>query len=298
MPDLNNEPLTFMAVHAHPDDEIFANGVTFARLAAEGIRTILITATRGEMGEIVDPALDETAKEAIFAKLGEVREGELEASARALNVHELCFLGYRDSGMAGTADNQNPASFYQANIDEAVRRLVKFIRQFRPQVISTYEPWGGYGHPDHVQAHRVTSLAFDAAGDGRFYPELNLPPWNPLKLYYSAIPRAMFQKAAEEMRAKGIDGPWNNPEMDTGSWGTPEDQITTRFEGQAYLENKINAFRAHKTQIAPNNFIFLIPEEFQKEILGFDFYTLARTRLAESPLPETGFEEDLFKGLR
>ncbi|MEI6044740.1 MAG: PIG-L family deacetylase, partial [Chloroflexota bacterium] len=188
-----NEQLTFMAIHAHPDDEVFVTGVTLARLAQEGVRTILVTATRGEVGEVVDPDLDVAGKEAISGKLGEVREEELKVAAEALGVSELRFLDYRDSGMVGTEDNKNPLAFYNANFDEAVRRVVKLIREFRPQVVTTYEPFGGYGHPDHVQVHRVSVAAFAAAGEPRLYSELGLEAWQPQKLYYTLIPRSLFQ---------------------------------------------------------------------------------------------------------
>ncbi len=298
MADIQTEQLTFMAVHAHPDDEIFGTGISFARLSSEGVRTVLVTATRGEFGEIVDPDLDEAGKAEVFKKLGQVREGELRDSVAALGVSELRFLDFNDSGMVGTKENQNPASFFQANFDEAVRRLVKLIRELKPQVMATYDPWGGYGHPDHVQAHRVTAIAFDAAGDPRFYPELGLEAWQPQKLYYTVIPRSWFQQLSKEMRERGVDGPWNNPEMDTDEWGTDDRVVTTRFDGREFIDNKIAAFRAHKTQIAPNNFMFIIPEEMQREGLGVEFFTLAKSNLPNYTRPAEGHEEDLFAGLR
>jgi len=298
MSDNQNEPLTFMAVHAHPDDEIFGTGVTFARLSSEGVRTVLVTATRGEVGEIVDPDLDEAGKEEVFRKLGEVREKELRDSVAALKVSELRFLDFRDSGMVGTPDNINPACFYQANFDEAVMRLVKLVRELRPQVMATYDPWGGYGHPDHVQAHRVTVAAFEAAGDPRFYPEMEFPAWQPQKLYYTVIPRFWFQQVSKQMREQGIDGPWNNPEMDVESWGTPDDQVTTCFEARDFIDQKVAAFRAHKTQIAPNNFMFMIPEDMRRDGLGIEFFGLAKSKLTTNTLPAEGYEADLFSGLR
>ncbi len=295
MSDNQSEQLTFMTVHAHPDDEVFGTGGTLARLGAEGVRTVLVTSTLGEVGEIVDPDLDEAAKQEVFKKLGQVREGELKASVAALGVKELRILGYRDSGMIGTEDNQNPQSYHRATFDEAVRKLVALIRELKPQVIATYDPFGGYGHPDHLQAHRVTAVAFDAAGEPRLYPDLG-PAWQPSKLYYTVIPRSFFQRVAEEMRAQGIDGPWNNPEMDTDSWGVPDDHVTTRYDVRDYIDHKMAAFRAHKTQIAPNNFMFVIPEEQRREGLGYESFQLARTGWG-FPRQE-GLEEDLFAGLR
>lgn len=297
MGDNEKEPLTFMAVHAHPDDEVFGTGGTLARLSAEGVRTILVTSTLGEVGEIVDPDLDEIGKQETFAKLGQVREKELRASVAALGVSELRLLGFRDSGMIGTEDNNNPDSFYRANFDEAVKRLVKLIRELKPQVLTTYDPFGGYGHPDHVQAHRVALVAYDVAGDARFYPDLELPSWQPSKLYFTAISRSFFQRVAEEMRAQGIDGPWNNPEMETDTWGIPDEEITTVFDVRDYVNQKIDAFRAHKTQIAPNNFMFVIPEERRREGLGYESFVLHRSKVPATYAEGTK-EADLFAGLR
>ncbi|HEX2913959.1 MAG TPA: N-acetyl-1-D-myo-inositol-2-amino-2-deoxy-alpha-D-glucopyranoside deacetylase [Chloroflexia bacterium] len=291
-----NVPLTFMTVHAHPDDEVFGTGGTLARLSNEGVRTVLVTSTLGENGEIVDPELDDAAKAAMFPRLGEVREQELKNSVAALGVHELRLLGFRDSGMAGTKENEDTASYHRATFDEAVKRLVKHIREFKPQVIATYDAFGGYGHPDHVQAHRVTTIAFDVAGDSRMYPELGLEAWQPSKLYYTALPRGFFQKMAAEMRAQGIDGPWNNPEMETDNWGTNDDVITTRFDVRKFMPKKLEAFRAHKTQISPDNFMFLVPQEKLTEGMGYEWFSLAKSKL---PLTQNGeLEEDLFAGLR
>ncbi len=299
MDEATTTPLTFMAVHAHPDDEVFGTGGTLARLAAEGVKTVLVTCTGGELGEIVDPDLDEAARAETFKHLGEVRAIELKNSAAALNVSELKLLGFHDSGMAGTEGNKLPESFHRATFDEAVRRLVKLIREYKPQVLASYDPFGGYGHPDHLQAHRITVAAFEAAGEPRLFAELDLPAWQPGKLYYTAISREFFQRTAAEMRARGIDGPWNNPEMETDEWGIPESEITTVFDVRDYVENKMQAFRAHKTQIAPNNFMFIIPEERRREGLGYEQFILARTKgLAPALFAENGKEQDLFAGYR
>jgi len=293
----NNEQLTLMAVHAHPDDEVFGTGATMARLSAEGVRTVLITCTRGECGEIVDPDMDEEAKKATFAKLGEVREGELRQAVAYLGINELRFLGFRDSGMAGTDDNKNPESFHQANFDEAVKRLVKYIREFKPQVVVTYNPWGGYGHPDHVQAHRVTVAAFSAAGDKRFYPNLDLEPFAPSKLYYTAIPRRTLIAAAEEAQKRGIDGPWNNPAFEIEEFADPDELLTTVYDGREYFEAKKKAFAAHKTQIAPNNFMFTMPEDMMREGMGHEYFQLSLGKIGPTD-PTDKMEHDLFADLR
>ncbi len=287
MTNPGSEPLTFMAVHAHPDDEVFDTGGTLARLAAEGIRTVLVTATLGEAGEVVDSGLDQVARKELYQKLHEVRLEELKASAEILHVNEVHILGYRDSGIAGSEHNKHPASFCRAPLDEAVKRLVALIRQSKPQVIATYDRKGGYGHPDHIQVHRITLIAFEAAGDPRLYPELGLDAWQPEKLYYMAIPRSILQRAALEMERLGIDGPWNVPHL-----GTDEELITTRIDVRDYVEDKLNAFRAHKTQIVPSAYMFTLPEEKRNDMLGYEWYILARSTLPTFQL--TGLEQDLF----
>lgn len=294
----NKETLTFMAVHAHPDDELFGTGGTFARLSHEGVRTVLITSTHGEAGDIFDPSMTEEERTYTFAHMGEVREKELAAAVAALGITEQCYLGFRDSGMVGTADNDNPASYYRATFDEAVKRLVKYIREFKPQVIVTYDPWGGYGHPDHVQSHRVTAIAFDAAADKRFYPELGLEPWQASKLYYTAFSRNMFKRTAEIMREKNIDGPWNNPQMDTDEWGVPDEFITTNFDVSDYVAQKKAAVKAHRTQMAPDNFMLVVPDELAGQVLGTESFILARTANGVSKPPAGQRENDLFDGLR
>ncbi|GCE30262.1 mycothiol S-conjugate amidase [Dictyobacter alpinus] len=287
-------PLTFMAVHAHPDDEVFGTGGTFAYYNEQGVRTVLVTATLGEEGEIVDPALDEQAKAAMFPRLGEVRREELKQAVAALDIQESRLLGFRDSGMAGRDSNQHPDSFHQANFAEAVKRLVALIREFKPQVIVTYDAFGGYGHPDHIQANRITNAAFDAAGEPRCYPELNLPPWQPSRLYYTAMPRSFMVQAMKAAQESGEPGPWNNPEMNTAIMGTPDEQISTRIDVRKYIDKKIQALTAHKTQIAPDNFVFTLPEEQRKQMLGYEHFVLVRSAIASH---HGELEQELFTNL-
>ncbi len=176
------ERLTLMAVHAHPDDESIGTGGVLARYADEGIRTVLVTCTGGEVGEIGDPTL------ATPDNLAEIRERELRAACEILGVAHLELLGYRDSGMVGTADNERPDAFARADLDAAAGRLVALIRRYRPQVLVTYDENGFYGHPDHVNANRITVRAFARAGDPAAYRDQGLEPWQPAKLYYTAVP--------------------------------------------------------------------------------------------------------------
>lgn len=290
MPDKQNTPLTFMTVHAHPDDEVFGTGGTLALLAAKGVRTVLVTATMGEEGEIVDPNLDEQAKNELFPRLAEERRKELQASVEALHIQELRLLGFRDSGMAGTPSNNHPNAFYKATFDGAVKRLVALIRELKPQVIVTYDAFGTYGHPDHIQAQRVTNAAFEAAGEPRCFPELNMEAWQPSKLYYTAMPRSFMVKMMEEAKQSDAAGPWNNPAMNTAIMGTPDEILTTRVDVRDYIENKMKAFAAHKTQIAPDSFVFTIPAEVRDQVFGYEYFVLARRAISKHEGP---LEQDL-----
>ncbi len=192
---------TLVAVHAHPDDECLPTGGILARYAAEGVRTVLVTCTGGEVGEIADPAL------ATPENLGEVRARELAESVRILGIDRAVQLGYRDSGMAGTADNDHPASFLHADLDRAIGRVVAILREERADVVVTYDENGGYGHPDHIRAHQVAVAAFRAAGDPTRYPEAG-PPWAPRKLYYAILTRSALRRFGEALRAAGVEVPF------------------------------------------------------------------------------------------
>src|SRR5262245_10301816 len=190
-----------MAVHAHPDDECMSTGGILARYTADGARSILVTCTDGAVGEIADPSL------ATPENLAEVRSRELDESVRILGISRLAKLGYRDSGMAGTPDNDNPASFNQADFEQAVEKVVRLVREERPQVIVTYDENGGYGHPDHIRAHQVAVAAFDAAADPARFPDAGAA-FAPTRLVYGVIPRSAFQRMAERIREAGIEMPW------------------------------------------------------------------------------------------
>jgi len=288
---VDGEQLTLMAVHAHPDDEVFGTGGVFARAAAEGMRTVLVTATRGDVGEINDPDLDPAeARE----RLAAIREEELRRACAILGIGELYFLGYRDSGMVGTPDNADPRNFHNAPPDEATGRVVALMRRTRPDVVVTYDPRGGYGHPDHIAAHRATVAAFDAAADPARYPEQDLPPWQPQKLYYAAFPREGLLRMREELQARGITMPFGEDEdFDPTSFTVPDDEITTRVDVGAYVAQKQAALQVHRTQISAEHFTQRMPADLARLMLGTESFTLVRS-LVPAPLPE----DDLFAGLR
>lgn len=279
--------LTLMAVHAHPDDEAIGTGGVLARYAGEGIRTVLVTCTNGEVGEIADPAL------ATPENLGEVRLRELRAACDILGVSELYLLGYRDSGMAGRPENDDPRSFHRAPLDEAVGRLVAVMRRERPQVVITYDENGFYGHPDHIQANRVTVAAFDAAADPSRYPAAG-PPWQPAKLYYIAVSRSRMTEMPRVLRAAGITPPFDGErEPDSAVLGTPDELITTSIDVAAQIERKHRALLAHASQMGEDVFFARLSPTLFAELFSVESFQLVR-----SLVPAPGREDDLFAGLR
>lgn len=260
-----------------------------ARYAAEGARTVLVTCTDGAVGEISDPAL------ATPDNLVEVRSRELDESVRILAVSRLVKLGYRDSGMAGTADNDNPASFHQANFDEAVERVVQVMRAERPQVVVTYDERGGYGHPDHIRAHQVAVAAFEAAGDARKFPAAG-PPWAVSKLYYTVFPRSAMMRFAERLREAGIEPPFGGANADAPAedteppFGVADDLVTTTVDVSAYLGAKRAALESHRTQMGPDQFFMQLPQDLFAEAFGRETF---QRKAGSGPTPEA----DLFAGL-
>ncbi|HEX8917479.1 MAG TPA: N-acetyl-1-D-myo-inositol-2-amino-2-deoxy-alpha-D-glucopyranoside deacetylase [Chloroflexota bacterium] len=281
---------TLMAVRAHPDDESIVCGGTLARYSAEGADTIVVTCTLGESGQIVDPTMN---ADEVRARLGEVRRLELEESCRILGVSSLEILGYRDSGMAGTPDNDNPASFNRADPIQAGDRLVALVRRYRPHVLLTDDETGGYGHPDHIMANRITVHAFERSGDPAYRQELGAP-WQPLKLYYGLFPRSQFIKLREEMEKRGLEVPWSDEEFDDteAAVGSPDSAITTTIDVGAFLPQKNASLRAHHTQIAPDDWWATLPADIGEQLFHSEYFQLAKSRV---DVPE--HETDLFTGV-
>ena len=284
------QPLCILLVHAHPDDECLSTGGVLARYAAEGIKTVLIIATGGEEGEIVVPELDTPEN---HARLREIRDQELACSVEALGVQHLERLGYRDSGMVDTPANSHPESFHMADKDDATRRLVRLIRQHRPQVVATYDERGGYGHPDHIACHLATLAAFDAAGDPARYTDTGAP-WTPLKLYYTAFPRQAVYTAWPRMRERGLKTPLDDPNFDTSRFTVEDDRITTIVPIHDYLPQKRRAIDCHVTPISKENPFLAMPEDISLELFGVENFIRVASRVE---VPE-GLEIDLFAGIR
>src|SRR4051794_159779 len=239
-------PRRLLLVHAHPDDETIGTGATMAKYAAEGALVTLVTCTLGEEGEILEPGLEHLAADRDDA-LGQHRIGELAAAMEALGVRDHRFLGgpgrWRDSGMMDTPANERPECFWRADLDEATRELVAVMREVRPQVVVTYDENGGYGHPDHIQAHRVAVAAFDKAGDPSYAPGTG-EPWQPAKLYYTAFPKSVLQAGIEAMKAAGHSDFFGVDSADDLPFGVPDDEVSTEIDASEYLDAKTAAMRA------------------------------------------------------
>jgi N-acetyl-1-D-myo-inositol-2-amino-2-deoxy-alpha-D-glucopyranoside deacetylase len=273
-----------LAAFAHPDDEAFGTGGTLARYAATGGQVALICATMGEVGEISDSSL------ATPETLPQVRAEELRCAAQILGVSELVFLGYRDSGMAGTPANNDPRAFANVSETEVVGRLVGLIRRWRPQVVVTFDPEGGYGHPDHIAIHRHTVTAFHAAADPARYPSQD-PSWQPARLFYTVIPRSLFRTMHRQLEAMGRDdGPFAEADLDNIGW--PDDEIHLSLDVSESMEAKWAALTCHKTQFGPQNPFRQLPREQARELMSREHFILAW------PEPEAGVHlADLFDGL-
>jgi LmbE family N-acetylglucosaminyl deacetylase len=275
---------SLMAIYAHPDDEAFGTGGAISGYTSKGMPVYLVCATRGEVGEISDPAL------ATPETLGCVREDELRCAAETMGVAQLIFLDYRDSGMAGTPENKDPRAFINAPEEEVVTSLVRLIRQLRPEVIMTFEPHGGYGHPDHIAIHNHTVTAFHAAGDPLQYPELGAP-WQAKRLFYTAISRSFFEDMRRQMIELGLD----TKDLDSlgdDSFGWPDEAINVHLDVSQTVESKWQALQCHRTQFGPGNLFRRLPEDKVKKLMSQEYFALAW------PEPARGLQlPDLFTGV-
>ncbi len=303
---MDNQTLTLMVVRAHPDDEVVGGGGALARYSHEGVNTVLVTCTRGEIGEIHDPDLSE---EEARPRLGDIRTAELACAVAVLGIKHAEQLGYRDSGMADTADNQDPRSFNMADLGEATGKLVRLIRQYRPDVLVTDNEYGGYGHPDHINCHRISVAAFDAAADPEQYPDMG-EAHQIKKLYYTSWNFKRWQALTEEMKARGLKSPFEDSEEEEAA-KTPEQREqeqaawmerlqkeqarqTTEIDTKEYAGLVRRAAYCHRTQFPQDSFFYTLPDELNELAFGFD--TFARIKsLVEVP---EGTETDLFAGIR
>jgi N-acetyl-1-D-myo-inositol-2-amino-2-deoxy-alpha-D-glucopyranoside deacetylase len=276
-----------LLLHAHPDDESIETGATMAKYAASGAEVTLVTCTLGELGEVIPADLAHLAWEA-DGGLGEYRIGELAAACAALGVTDHRFLGgpgrWRDSGMMGVATNDLPGCFWRADVDAAAAELLAVIREVRPQVMVSYDERGYYGHPDHIQAHRVARRAF-ALADGLVS-----------KLYATAMPRSALAKAV----GSPPPAPFQPVESVDGlPFGVPDEEVTTEIDARDYLPAKLDALRAHATQVSVAGTFFALSDNVGQRALGTEHYTLLASRDGPAPPAPAGQarESDLFAGI-
>jgi N-acetyl-1-D-myo-inositol-2-amino-2-deoxy-alpha-D-glucopyranoside deacetylase len=275
-------------VHAHPDDESIGTGATMAYYAARGVPVTLVTCTLGEEGEIHVPAL--AALEAAQAdQLGGYRLTELRTACDALGVTDHRFLGgagrYRDSGMMGLPANDHPRAFWQADLDSAAGHLVEVIREVRPRVLVTYDPNGFYGHPDHIQAHRVAMRAAELAGPDR-----------PEKIYWTAVPVSALEAGFEQF-AGSSDNPFGDAKsVEDIPFGTPDDEVAAQIDARDFGAHKQRALQAHATQIPPTSWLLSLAGDFRDGFMGVEHFTLAYGTRGPGTGP-FGWEDDLLAGL-
>jgi N-acetyl-1-D-myo-inositol-2-amino-2-deoxy-alpha-D-glucopyranoside deacetylase len=253
-----------------------------------------VTCTLGEEGEILVPSLAHLASDQQDG-LGQHRIGELAAACAALGVTDHRFLGgpgrWRDSGMMGTPQNDRPGCFWRADLDEASRALVAVIREVRPQVVVTYDDNGGYGHPDHIQAHRVTVAAVEQAADPAYAPETG-EPWTVAKLYWTAFPKSVLQAGIDHLKASGETNFFGADSADDLPFGIPDEQVTTEIDARAHLDAKVAAMRAHATQISVDGPFFALSDNVGQQAMGREFYVLANGVSGVA----SGREPDVFGG--
>ena len=276
-----------LLVHAHPDDETINNGATMALYAALGAQVTLITCTRGEEGEVLTPELTHLASSETDS-LGEHREIELANAMKALGVTDFRFLAegegkYRDSGMMGTEPNNRPDVFWQADLEEASDYLVKVIEEVKPHILITYDEIGGYGHPDHIQAHRVAMRASEKS------------KWQIQKIYWNTMPKSVLAESMAKMKELGSDF-FGADNVDDLPFAKEDSFVTSLIDGNSYVDAKMAAMKAHHTQIALDGPFFALSNNLGLQVWGHEYYTLVKGEKG-APFDVNGRESDLLSGV-
>jgi N-acetyl-1-D-myo-inositol-2-amino-2-deoxy-alpha-D-glucopyranoside deacetylase len=281
------EGFRILLVHAHPDDETINNGATMALYADRGAHVTLVTCTRGEEGEILVPALSHLSSQE-QDQLGAHREIELADAMKALGISDHRFLGaptkkFRDSGMMGTEPNNDPEVFWQADVDAAAQILVDVIEEVKPHILITYDEIGGYGHPDHIQAHRVAMRASE------------LSQWQIQKVYWNTIPKSVLEDGIAKMKEVGSDF-FGAETVDDLPFAKDDEFVTTLIDGGQYVDAKMAAMKAHETQISLDGPFFALSNNLGLQIWGDEYYTLVKGDKT-GPFDAQGRETDLTSGI-
>jgi N-acetyl-1-D-myo-inositol-2-amino-2-deoxy-alpha-D-glucopyranoside deacetylase len=294
-----------LLVHAHPDDESINNGATMAKYVARGTKVTLVTCTLGEEGEVLVPDLSHLAADK-EDKLGQHRITELTDAMKELGVEDFRFLGgagkFRDSGMkwddtghAVPADDVRDDTFWRADLREASDELVKIIREVRPQVLVTYDDFGNYGHPDHIQAHRVAMYGADLAAARSYRPDLG-EAWDVPKIYWTTMSASWFRKGMKALRDAGDETSFEGWDADNlPKFMTEDEYIDCVVDATEFVEQKLAAMRAHATQITVDGPFFALSNNVGNAVWGEEHYRLVKG--AKGPVGAAGFEADLFAGI-
>jgi N-acetyl-1-D-myo-inositol-2-amino-2-deoxy-alpha-D-glucopyranoside deacetylase len=295
-----------LLVHAHPDDESIGQGATMAKYAAEGRGVTLVTCTAGEMGEILVPGLEHLAADQTDT-LGVHRRGELDDAMKALGVTDHRYLGgfgrYRDSGMkwhedghAVAADEVHDNAFWYADLTDAATLVVEVIREVRPQVLVTYDEFGGYGHPDHIQAHRVAMYGAQLASISSFRRDLG-EAWDIPKIYWGAMSESRMRAGLRALRDAGDSTSFEgmDPDGELPRFAVRDEDLGAVVDATEFVEQKLDAMRAHATQITVDGPFFALSNNVGSEVWGMEFFR--RVKGAPGSVNDDGLETDLFAGL-
>lgn len=287
-PDRNSAERRLLCVVAHPDDETFGAGSTLIKYAAEGVSVYTACATRGDVGEIAE------GSDATPETLSEVREQEYYDAGRVMGVKRSILYGYRDSGMAGTHDNEHPDAFMNVPLDEIVARVVDTIREIRPHVVITFDEGGGYGHPDHIHASKAAKLAYFAAGDPE-YADSKLKSWKPSKLYFQGFPRSRMRRWMQLFAEADPDS--DMAKLDPEQMGVPDELLTTIIDTAPFAETRRRAIAVHRTQYSP---LDRLPPGELGEVLAAEYLDTDHYTRADPPVDGKmagAIDHDLFEGL-
>jgi N-acetyl-1-D-myo-inositol-2-amino-2-deoxy-alpha-D-glucopyranoside deacetylase len=291
--------LRLLAVHAHPDDETIATGGTMAKYVAAGAHVTLVTCTLGEEGEVLVPELAYLAA-AESDKLGQHRITELDEAMRILGVTDHRFLGgagrWRDSGMMGLETNDRPDCFWRADLLEAATELVTVIREIRPQVILTYDSFGSYGHPDHIQAHRVAMYAAELAPIESFRPDIG-QPWDVSKIYWTTLPKSVIQQGIDALIAAGKSGFFGTDSVEDMPMVIEDKYVTAIVDAVDFEPRKMAALAAHATQVESDGPFFEMARTIGPGAMGSEYYILVKGTKGSKSLDAQGRETDIFDGI-